>query len=925
MARRQNELFIGSDYLNVEGRSIKHPALIKLYATINPGKINKDPLALLGLDLETNHITGELRLLGFWNGQFYDYQTDNFLGFFISKLRSCRGTTDNPQRSIAFWNQLDPFIIFKEFLKYTEPKTHIDSLGRYGKIGGEYDEKEKRWTVPPVVEVEWHDVYVGIQMVLNGSVQFFIRKLDGSRIFYTWGYDISALYESHLEAEATPRLPYYKKGGDELHKIDWERFDRDTTFREAVLESNMLDARAVYDLGIIIQEEFKTAFHHYPVSLVSQGSLARSAIVATLTERYKAKLNITKPGDPDFIAEPVKEAVMDDLKSIGFINYYDGWFDQIGGDALKDLYALSMEAYSGGYIESLRYGKCADAWYCDIASAYPAVIRQLFDLRGCKITHGKGEPPHIPNSYCFVRGTCHIPATVNYHPITVKHPMSPETNIRAVGTYKASYTIEERDFLITQGGTFTDDVWYNIETKGVLSPMAEVCDHFLELRAKLKKDGNSAQYMAKIAANSMYGILFEAVDTFETKAVEVTDKYKNYHPYKDLMASYLKSVNFSGMEADLQAIYGADYKKIVNRWKVRKNDYGLAPDVIAHELEERGCIIEETHPADILKRMNEMYAETINGEMHRTEERIQRGGYRAGEFFNPIYATIITSRARLLISKALASIASNGGKPILVMTDSIFWEGRFDDLPTEYWREKKTVGYFEKPALVHNMVCLGAGRYEYESDDDHVITAKRRGLNAVDMHDEKGTALDAFNWTSCLDLMARTHSEKISIKVRALLSVGIVLHNNDYTVDDLGRIVDDFREVEVIVGRSKRVFPNEYKDPAMLLHGMLDTFPIVLGVGMFGEGTMHDQTLPHLREKMAEKEVITANEKTKRRKSINQQNYAKKPKTKEKLSNDYKTKYSQIRDAGYSVIEAKNMAKWSMERIMNQMMEDGKI
>ena len=53
MARRENELFIGTDFLNVEGRQIKHPALIKLYATVNAKKTNDKKIQLIGLDLET--------------------------------------------------------------------------------------------------------------------------------------------------------------------------------------------------------------------------------------------------------------------------------------------------------------------------------------------------------------------------------------------------------------------------------------------------------------------------------------------------------------------------------------------------------------------------------------------------------------------------------------------------------------------------------------------------------------------------------------------------------------------------------------------------------------------------------------------------------------------------------------------------------
>ena len=50
MARRENELFIGTEHLNIEGRSIKHPALIKIYANVNVNKLSTEPVKLYGLD-----------------------------------------------------------------------------------------------------------------------------------------------------------------------------------------------------------------------------------------------------------------------------------------------------------------------------------------------------------------------------------------------------------------------------------------------------------------------------------------------------------------------------------------------------------------------------------------------------------------------------------------------------------------------------------------------------------------------------------------------------------------------------------------------------------------------------------------------------------------------------------------------------------
>lgn len=69
------------------------------------------------------------------------------------------------------------------------------------------------------------------------------------------------------------------------------------------------------------------------------------------------------------------------------------------------------------------------------------------------------------------------------------------------------------------------------------------------------------------------------------------------------------------------------------------------------------------------------------------DKDVFRAGYRAGEFFNPIYATIITSETRLLISKSCKAIEEKGGKPFLIMRDSIFWTGR-GSMTTE-WNDFK--------------------------------------------------------------------------------------------------------------------------------------------------------------------------------------------------------------------------------------------
>ena len=556
MGKRTNELFIGKEHLNIEGRTIKHPALIEYYASLNVNKTSDNPLSFIGLDLETNHKTAELKFLGFWLGNDYAWYDKDFTDVILMYLKYCY----EKDTRIAYWNRLDPFVLYKQFLTKMNDDDITASMHRYGKIAGEWNYKNKEWEIPPVCEIEceYTGKKFGIQNVIRSSVQFFYYNPGDDRPKTVWAFDIAQLYEYGLEREclgpededengnklgtySNARLPYYTKLGEEFHKIDWERFKTDSKFHDGVLKSNMLDARAVYDLANNITDEFKSAFGYYPKTLISTGSLARSAIIATLKSKY------SKETDNE---DAIKASVLDDAKSIGFLNFYD---EQIKFNGLRDLYALCTEAYSGGYIESIRYGFTDKAYYADIASAYPAHIMQLWDLRGSVVTTGKGTPPHIAFSYCLIRGDVNIPDTVNFHPITVKHPVNKDTNIRATGEYRASYTLEERDFLIEQGATFSNETWYNIKTTGKLSPLAEVAKHFIDLRTEFRKNNDSAQYVAKIAVNSLYGILFEAVDTWakEESVKEIVIDEVRDDSVKKLLRQYHKKFDFTSIEDEL--------------------------------------------------------------------------------------------------------------------------------------------------------------------------------------------------------------------------------------------------------------------------------------------------------------------------------------------------------------------------------------
>ena len=916
MGRRKNDLFIGADSLTLDGASIKYYGLIKYFASLNVNKIGDTPIKLMGLDLETNYKTAELKLLGFYDDKHkYGYYTSDFIERLYSHVRYCY----NNDMSLAFWNRLDPFVLFKEWLNSMNSDDEIErSMKHYGKISGEWNKRDQEWTVRPVATYTTRSGHeFGILNVIRSSVQFYFKHPDDEDINRVWGYDIAALYHYGLEREALGklnpetglyeggRLDYYTKVDESAHLVDWNRFYNDKDYRvNIVLESNKLDAKAVKDLGRIIQEEFYNAFGYYPRSLVSQGSLARAAIVASLNNKYNED----------------EKLVNKDLKAIGINNFYSEWVRKFGGETVKELMSLSTEAYSGGYIESTRYGYAKECYYSDIASAYPSIIVKLYDIRGAKLTKGNGIPPHIPKSYCFIRGIVNIPDHIHYHSITVKNPYSKETNIRAVGTYKAAYIIEERDYLESLGATFTNETWVNVETKGKLSPLAEVAQEFIDLRTKLRKEGNSAEYMAKIAVNSMYGILFEAVDTYleklQTKEVDIAERFTLY---KAQLKPYRHNINLDSIMSELKALHDKEsYYKMRSNWY---NKQGVKLEDVIQDLEYQGIYFNTKNLTDAFKQLITLWEnDKHTPELKKVDEYIvKKEGYRAGEFFNSIFATQITALSRLKMAKRANYVESKGGKVILLMTDSVFHTipkgSKVEDIiPPDDWKDTKTLGYFEKAERITDFICLGSGRYGYTDSKGRQQT-KQRGLNSASIHDSEGILLEDFDWFKTLQNIS-SENGKLKLQVKALLSVGYVLNNTyyKYWCDDekryiestmnyksLGRVIKTVKELDVIVGKSKRMIP-VINDTSILAEKLIDTTPIYLDQYKFGLNEVLDLAYVNLRNQMLELQCLPQEKINKQKRNVNAKKYYEKNKEKKKAQ--LRKNYAMLREVGYEPYEA---------------------
>lgn len=849
MSRRANSLYIGDEFLTVEGRSIKHTGLIKEYGNINIKKITDKPMKFYGLDLETNHKTAELKLLGLYDGENYAPYYDNFLTVLFGLIK--KAYWEKGETALVWWNKLDPFVLYKQFLELFPKDKAYKSMARYGKVGGRWNDKEGKWSVKPVIQVEidyGNKTYrFGIESAIRSSIKYFFyemvggspKKLDNGLypISTVWAYDVAGLYKFGLEKEMLSRadiFPYYSKVSKDAHLVDWDKFYNDRYYRNnVVLYSNMLDARAVYDLANLVQNQFKNAFGYYPRNLISAGSIARASIVATIQNKHKAA-----GLEDSALAKKVKE----DVKSIGIINYRDEWSTQLGEDKLKDLFCLFFEAYSGGYIEVFRYGMIEAGYSADLAGAYIYHLQQLMDLRGSKVTTGEGAPPTIPNSYCFVRGIVNIPLHLNYFSLTVKHITKKDTNVRAAGTYRASYTINERKYLEKMGATFEDETWYNVETTGKKSVLAEVVTDLTDLRFRLVEQGDSSEYLVKTASASIYGITFEATPTH----------------YED----------------------------------------------------------------DTLE--------------------IKRTGYRSGEFMNSLYAAWVTSETRLQMSQAGQEVEEAGGRPVLMMTDCLFWEGTANMLNPATVRHKKTLGFFETPQPFNSMACLGTGRYSYVDDNKGYVTTKNRGLNITDIHDENGKDMGEYNWIEVLKLAEKTNSFEVMVKVRTLVSVGMVLHTKEVTtykrmddgtfkeykfpidIKDLGLILETYRKVDMLTGDNKRMINEKPKDIRKISRGSIGTSSIYYATGMLGDGKVVDQTIPILRGEVMKQEFKTAKKRDKKNRSKASYKHSSKEEVKEKILKTERDKYAYIRQNGFDRDTAKKWCKRSKERIDKELLKRGR-
>ena len=273
-----------------------------------------------------------------------------------------------------------------------------------------------------------------------------------------------------------------------------------------VLLSNELDNKVIIDIAKIMLENFKKFTGVYPKTIFTNGSIARSYLLA------------------------YKEIKVKDLQ-------YKSIFKK--SKYFNELLDYSMRAYHGGKIESYVLGYIKKAKISDETAAYPYALSQLPKLTN-KV-HYHTEPKFLDNFFfAFIRCDIIIDNKEFIHPVIVKNPIN-DTNISPYGYIEnVIITKVEYDYLIKNGIKIIVKDYYGIEHIDGVFPYRNLVNSLFENRIKYSKINMSVSEMFKTIINSLYGITFELTDIFKENESEICwEGYRAGDFFNPVIASYI--------------------------------------------------------------------------------------------------------------------------------------------------------------------------------------------------------------------------------------------------------------------------------------------------------------------------------------------------------------------------------------------------
>ncbi|MEM1973686.1 MAG: hypothetical protein QXN68_02730 [Thermoplasmata archaeon] len=441
------------------------------------------------IDIET--IDNELFLFGYIKDDMYYYKLDNFFNTFhdliIDSVQS--------KHDILTWSRYDNTHLLKMILKDIDHKEINRILLKIGKIS-------------PIHTYQYKNYTITIENIIKDSMIFKIDDNNGNRKRMCTIYNLKNLYHTNLETTAKNyKLDYYSKMGIEYHIIDKKRFNSDLEYKNNVILSNKLDNQVIIDIAYNMLENFKQITGVYPKTIFTNGSIARSYLLA-----YDG----LKVSDMQFKTIFSKHSLFDIL-----LDY-------------------SMKSYHGGKIESYALGYIKNAKIIDITTAYPYALSLL-----PKITDRvfKGKDVRILESffYAFIRCDIKIDDINLIHPVIIKNPIN-TTNISPYG-YLENVTITkiEYDYLLEKGCKIYVHDFVGVEHENIY-PYVDLVNSLFNSRMKNRKTNISLAEMFKTIINSLYGITFELTDVYG-EVLDTDDiKWVGYRAgdfFNPVLASYI--------------------------------------------------------------------------------------------------------------------------------------------------------------------------------------------------------------------------------------------------------------------------------------------------------------------------------------------------------------------------------------------------
>jgi hypothetical protein len=440
------------------------------------------------IDIET--VENEMFIFGYVLNGKYCYAENDFYDVFHDLLiESIREKCD-----ILTWSRYDNTHILKMLLsKINDEEEIYKILRRVNKVS-------------PVFCYEYQNFEIVLNDIIKDNFIFTINdgKNKPRRITI---YNLKNLYQDDLEKVAKNYgLDYYSKLGEEYHIIDRKRYYNDNKYKKMVLLSNELDNRVIIDIATMMLDNFRKFTGVYPKSIYTNGSIARSYLLA------------------------YKEIKVKDLQ-------YRSMFSK--SVYFNELLDYSMRSYHGGKIESYVLGYIKKAKIIDITSAYPYALSKMPKLTN-KIHYHAGTKFLNDFYYAFIKCDIIINNADFIHPVIVKNPIN-HSNISPYGYIEnVVITKIEYDYLLENGINVIVKDYYGIEHISDVFPYKNLVYHLFGNRIKYQYINISVSEMFKTIINSLYGLNYELTDIFKENEEEICwTGYRAGDFFNPVIASYI--------------------------------------------------------------------------------------------------------------------------------------------------------------------------------------------------------------------------------------------------------------------------------------------------------------------------------------------------------------------------------------------------